>query len=45
MHMLRLFFSVFGEFHAPPIGLEHELKHVELFTMDPFLRKYSWKDA
>ena len=32
--MLRLFFSVFGEFQTPPIGLEYELKRVESFTMD-----------
>ena len=45
MLMLRLFFSVFGKFQAPPIGLEYELKCVESFTMDPFRRKYSWNDA
>ena len=36
MHMLRLFFSVFGEFQAPPIALEYELQPLELFTIDPF---------
>ena len=45
MGMLRLFFSVFGEFQAPLIGLEYELKRVESFTMDPLGRKYSWNDA
>ena len=45
MRKLRLFFSVFGEFQVPPIGLEYELKHVEPFTMDPFGHKYSWNDA
>ena len=45
MHMLRLFFSVYGEFPAPSIGLEYELKHAESFTMDLFGRKYSWNDA
>ena len=43
MHMLRL--SIFGEFQAPPIGQEYELKRVESLTMDPFGRKYSWNDA
>ena len=42
MHMLLLLFSVFGEFQAPPIGLEDELQCVESFSMDPFGRKYSW---
>ena len=29
MHMLRLFFSVFDEFQAPPIDLEYEVQRVE----------------
>ena len=41
LYMLRLFFSVF--WWAPPIGLEYELQRVELFIMDPFGHKYSWK--
>ena len=45
MHMLRLFFSIFGEFQTPPMGVEYELKRVELFTMGPFGHKYSWNDA
>ena len=40
MHMLRFFSSVFGEFQAPPIGLEYEQRVVS-FTMDS---KYSWND-
>ena len=43
--MRRLFFSIFGELHAPPIGLEYELQRVESFTVDPFGCKYSWNDA
>ena len=43
MCMLRLLFSSFGEIEVLPIGLEYELKPVELFTMDPC--KYSWNDA
>ena len=39
MHMLRLFFSVFGEFQAP-YRLEYELQRVESFTMDLFGRSY-----
>ena len=31
----------FGEFQAPPIGLEYELKRVELFSTDLFGSKYS----
>ena len=42
---LRLFFSVFGEFQVPPIGLEYALQCVESFSMDLFGRKYSWNDA
>ena len=45
MSILRLFLSVFGEFQAPPIGLEYELKRVESFTVDPFGRQWSWNDA
>ena len=45
MRMFCLFFSVFGDFQAPRIGLEYELKRVESCTMDPFGRKYSWNDA
>ena len=45
MCMLCLFFSVFGEFQAPPIGLEYELQRVEWFSMDSFGRKYSWNNA
>ena len=45
MRMLCLFLSGFDEFQEPPIGLEYELQPVELFTMDPFERTYSWNDA
>ena len=45
MHMLCLFFSVFGEFLAPPICLEYKLKRIEWLTMDPSGRKYSWNNA
>ena len=45
MRMLHLFFSISGEFQAPPIGLEYELQRVESFTVDPFGGKYSWNDA
>ena len=40
-----LFFCVFGEFLAPPIGLEYQLKCIESFTRDLFGHKYSWNDA
>ena len=49
-HLLLLVFSFsfyclcvysFGEFQAPSISLEYELKRVELFTMDPFGHKNS----
>ena len=43
--MLCLFFSFFGEFQAPPRGLEYELQHFESFSVDPCGRKYSWNDA
>ena len=45
MCMLRLFFSVFGEFQAPPRGLEYELQCFESFSVDLFGRKYSWNNA
>ena len=45
MHKLRLFFSVSGEFQAPPIGLEYELQRVESFSVDLCGCKYSWNDA
>ena len=45
MRMLHLFFSVFGEFQAPFIGLEYELQCVESFTVDQFGRKYNWNDV
>ena len=45
MRMLRLFFSILGEFKAPPRGLEYELQHFELFSVDPCGRRYSWNDA
>ena len=35
----------FGEFQAPSISLEYELKRVELFTMDPFGHKNSWNNV
>ena len=44
MRILRLFFSVLGEFRAT-YRLEFELKLVESFTMDPFGHEYSWSDA
>ena len=31
MRMLRVFFSVFGECQAPPIGLEYELQRFQCF--------------
>ena len=34
MHMLRLFFSIFGRCQAPPIGLEYELQHFQSFSVD-----------
>ena len=47
--MHRLFFCVFGEFQAPPIGLEYELQRVESVTVDPLedagekrLFRYVW---
>ena len=45
MRMLRLLFSIFGEFQAPPISLECELQRFESFSVDPCGRKYSWNDA
>ena len=39
--MLRLFFAAFGEFQAPPRGLECELQRFESFSVDPCGRKYS----
>ena len=45
MRMFHLFFYIFGEFQASPIGLEYEVQHVESFTIDPFGRKYSWNNA
>ena len=46
MLMLHLFFSVFGEFQAPPRGLEYERQCFQFFLLvDPFGRKYSWNDA
>ena len=42
IHMLRLFFSVFGEFQAPPIGLEYDLLRFESCSVNPSGRKYSW---
>ena len=45
MHMLRHFFSVFGEFQAPPIGWNMNysmLSHLQWFYLE---RKYSWNDA
>ena len=45
MLMLNLFFSVFGEFQAPPIGLEYELQRVESFSVDLLGCKLTWKDA
>ena len=41
MCMCRLFFcSVFGEFKAPPIGLECELQRFESFSVDPSGRNF-----
>ena len=45
MCTLRLFFSVFGEFEAPPIGLQYELQLVELLKMDQFRCRYSRNNA
>ena len=45
MHMLRLLFSVFGEFQVPPRGLECELQCFESFSVDLCGCKYSWNDA
>ena len=41
IHMLHRFSSVFGEFQAPPIGLEHKLQRFKSFPVDPFGHKYS----
>ena len=38
MCMLCLFFSIFSGFQVPPIGLEYELKRVESFTVDPWMK-------
>ena len=35
----------FGEFQAPPRGLEYELQRTESFSVDPCGRRYSWNDA
>ena len=45
MRMLRLFYHVFGECQAPPIGLDYALQCFRLFSVDPYGRKYSWNDA
>ena len=45
MHMLRVFFSVFGECQVPPLGLECERQHFRLFSVDLYGRNYSWNDA
>ena len=45
MRMLRLFCSIFGEFQAPPRGLECELQHFESFSVDPCGCKYSWNNT
>ena len=45
MRTLHLFFFVFGEFQAPPTGLEYELLHFGSFSVDASGRKYSWNDA
>ena len=41
MSMLCLFLSNSGEFQAPPIGLEYELKRGELYSNGSFGGKYS----
>ena len=44
MRMFRVFFSVFGECQAPPIGLEYELQRFRSFSVDPcvcvFLKRW-----
>ena len=45
MRMLCLFFSVFGEFQAPPISLECELQRFESFSVDLCGHKYSRNDV
>ena len=45
MRMLRLFFSVFGEFRTLPIVLGYELQRFRSFSVDPYGRRYSWNDA
>ena len=42
MHMLRVFFSIFGECQVPPRGLEYELQRFQSLSVDPCGRKYSW---
>ena len=42
MRMLRVFFSAFGEFQAPPIGLEYKLQRFWSFSVDLYGRNYSW---
>ena len=41
LRMLRVFFSIFGECQAPPIGLEYELQRFQSFSVEPCGRKYS----
>ena len=45
MRMLRLFFPTFGEFQAPPRGMECELQRFESFSVDPCGHGYSCNDA
>ena len=45
MGTLCLFFSVFGEFQAPPNDQECELQCFQSFSVDPYGHKYSWNDA
>ena len=41
MHVFCVFFFVFGECQAPPIGLEDELQRFRLFSVDSCGRTYS----
>ena len=45
MRMLRVFFCVFGECQAPPIGFKYELQRIWAFSVDPCGCKYSWNNA
>ena len=45
MRMRHLLISAFGEFQAPPIGLEYELQRFQSFSVDQYGCNYSWNDV